>query len=309
MSEIRNLLERYLGPPRGGGEELRYLCPFHKETSPSFYVSAATGVSFCHACNKGRSFPQLLKDLGADYRFITAATKFILPHKKSASKKALASQPVVPLPEELMGVFRWCPGELLAAGFDKDILRVYEVGFDLIHNCPVYPIRDHLGRLVAISGRFENSYMLYGPTHLQPFLENPPKGKVNKSWFLWNLHNIYPEVFHLGGTGPVILTEGFKACLWCIQHGYPNTVALMGSYLSDEQTEMLLTLGSDIILFLDQDTAGQNGVERAIKALKESRQVRVAKYPRSGKLQPDALNQAEITEAIEASQLSYRRTK
>ena len=47
------------------------------------------------------------------------------------------------------------------------------------------------------------------------------------------------------------------------QAGFPNTVAIFGSALSDEQAEILIATGRPIILLFDGDDAGRSGMESA----------------------------------------------
>jgi len=75
---------------------------------------------------------------------------------------------------------------------------------------------------------------------------------------LWNYNRVYPRL--LGVSDPnvtVYIVEGFKACLWMLQAGYMNTVALMGSYISDRQQMMLHRVNANVVLFLDNDKAGR----------------------------------------------------
>src|SRR5438309_11955967 len=61
-------LQRYNWRPSRPGrrQELVGLCPFHRETRPSFYVNAAKNLFYCHGCGRGGDlirFVQLFLDL------------------------------------------------------------------------------------------------------------------------------------------------------------------------------------------------------------------------------------------------------
>src|SRR4051794_15789651 len=45
-----------------GGGNLKGLCPFHDERTPSFTVSPARGVFFCHGCGQGGDAIKFLMD-------------------------------------------------------------------------------------------------------------------------------------------------------------------------------------------------------------------------------------------------------
>jgi DNA primase len=317
MSDILQAVIPYLGDPVGSSSRgnYKFKCPFHKggeESSPSFYLHGEEGVSFCHACNQGWSLLSLLKDLGAGRKTLTNAAELLGPPKKKSVKSILRKNLIeVPaLPEELLAIFELCPVELIEEGFEKLVLQVLEVGYDEAHTRITYPIRDHKGRLVGVSGRNEDGY---GPkykiytTELEAFLDGYKGRDLEKSWFIWNLHNIYPDYFLGDCEEPIIVVEGFKACMWCIQHGFLKTVAIMGSYMSNEQARLLGRMGVDVMIFLDQNSAGIAGTKRSYDALKKYCGVKEVRYPRNGNLQPDDLEEDELIRAISNAQYMYRR--
>ena len=303
---------KWLGEPEGkasnGNHPFR--CPFHsggQETKASFFLHEESGMAFCHACNEGWNLPQLLKRLGAAHSVISVASKLLGTTRRKGRRRAGESRP---LTEDVLAIVtEYCSVDLLEAGFDKDLLQRYEVGFDPYEEVPVYPIRDRLGRLMALSGRYPSGYLLYGERQLRQLIDDPkirlPEA-VTKSRYLWNLHNIYPTLLHGNVDAAVIVVEGFKACLWCIQNGYPYTVALMGSYLSEEQAVLLERVTTRVIVFLDQDRAGSNGSFQALERMRRSTIPYIADYPRPGKLQPDSLTHEELNTAIKEARPYYR---
>lgn len=313
MSEIVEALRKYLGDPIGSpsSNNYKYRCPFHDDRSPSFYVNGVNGVAFCHAGCGGFSLSSLLYNLGASRRTISAAADIVGRVTPPTLRADLRKRTVVePIPEEILGVFENnCPAALLDDGFNMRTLRQYGVGYDVHHDWPVYPIRDHLGRLVGLSGRAEWGYNVYSKDEYAAFMENPPKSAVKKSWFVWNMHNVYPTAFHGDGVEFLIVVEGFKACLWLIQNGYPNTVALMGSYLSRLQKNLLTRIGGTILLFLDQDNAGRRGTEICVEQLAPQMLVKEVRYPFEGKLQPDDLAPEFLASAISNAVPSYMRRR
>jgi len=48
---------KHLEKARQNGDEIKALCPFHKDHNPSFCVNVKTGKYFCHGCKeKGNAF-------------------------------------------------------------------------------------------------------------------------------------------------------------------------------------------------------------------------------------------------------------
>jgi hypothetical protein len=318
MMDVADVLESYLGPPeRGGKGNLAYRCPFHgggHETKPSFFVQSDTGLAFCHACNQGWTFPKLLMQLGAPSLVVTAASAILreASRPRVAVKGYTGLDNVHLLPEVLTSITMQCPVDLLNDGFYESTLLDNEVGYDIHNECVLYHLRDHLGRLIAVDGRWATGYYVYTKKQLANFASPDILGGYKtpeKSNFLWNMHRVYPSLWLR--PGPVIVVEGFKACMWVQQCGFPNVVALMGSYLSDQQALLLERVASEVTMFLDLDKAGRKGTYRALSHLKSRLLVKRVIYPRGSvelgdKLQPDSLTPDEVQTAIATAMPSYR---
>jgi len=101
------------------------------------------------------------------------------------------------------------------------------------------------------------------------FDEQFPGYRCENHDFIWNYDRVYPRVMQATSEAEstVFLVEGYKACLWMIQCGYVNTVALMGSYISETQQRMLHRLGGQVVLFFDNDNPGRAATKQIGKAL------------------------------------------
>lgn len=181
------------------------------------------------------------------------------------------------LPEAILGVYDWCPSQLIQDGFSQDILRSMDIGYDKLGNRIMYPLRDFYGNLAGFSGgvtpfstRQHPKYIVYQgrrkdlngrwiPGDFGPWFDDQfPDYRCENHEFLWNYHNVFPRLSGVSDpNATVFLVEGFKACLWMLQAGFWNTVALMGSYISDRQQQLLHRLGCTVVLFLDNDAAGR----------------------------------------------------
>lgn len=183
------------------------------------------------------------------------------------------------LPESLLGVYDWRPDGLVDQGFETKVLRELEIGYDNGKDRIIFPIRDLYGNLVGLMGRAtvhgdHPRYLLYRGRRINDegklvtsdfgpeFDEQFPAYKIEESHkYLWNAHRVYPLM--LSKAAPLIVVEGFKACIWLIQLGFWNTVALMGSGMSIEQHDMISRMsGRGIWLFLDNDDSGIKGTLR-----------------------------------------------
>lgn len=309
------LLDKYLpGSIRpGAGGNVLLKCPFHKggeERRPSFSINIDVGLFNCFTCHVAGDVRYLLKLLGLPRSQIDAEIKVIEPEleanyrRKEFEKKHFFSntdpfQARVVLPEALLGVYDWCPTKLLEDGFTMELLRDFEVGFDRLGNRITYPIRDMYGHLAGISGgrtlpNQEPKYKVYrggfrdSVTHQWVtgdfgdwFDEQFPNFRCDSHNFLWNFHRVFPRVMQApsGADDRVFIVEGFKACLWMVQNGFLNTVALMGSSISEAQQRMLHRVGGKVMLLLDNDNPGRSATRKVGKALWEPLHGRVSVVP------------------------------
>jgi DNA primase len=62
-TDIVKLVSQYLTLKKAGGDNMTGLCPFHQEKTPSFSVSPAKGVFYCHGCGKGGDAIAFLREL------------------------------------------------------------------------------------------------------------------------------------------------------------------------------------------------------------------------------------------------------
>ncbi len=152
----------------------------------------------------------------------------------------------------------------------------------------VFPIHNESDELVAYCGR---SLEDVEPRYLMP-------SGFRKSLVIFNLHRA------LKTSKTVIVVEGFFACLWLHQAGYPNTVALMGTSLSPMQEDLLLAGFDHVVLMLDGNDAGRRGNAKAADRLMRKVFVRVVELP--DEAQPDSLSAEEIQGSLDFLETSNR---
>lgn len=136
---------------------------------------------------------------------------------------------------------------LLEQGFKPETLEYFNIGYSrygVLMNRIVYPIDAPNGEIIALSGRLPNATKLGLPKY--KILEG-----TKKSYTLYNISRIDPEDKY------VIVVEGFKSVMSLYEWGFKSVVATIGSSLSSEQRNLLLSLGRKIICIGDNDEAGQ----------------------------------------------------
>lgn len=295
-------------------------CPFHKsgqERNPSFWISRSSGNWGCFSCHVyGKNLRELLSQLGAGVTKINVLLEGAEEDAKKtreldlARRKAKARSSfkgVYGLPESLLGVYDFLPAEMIEAGFDEDLLRKFDIGYDRNRDRVTFPIRDIFGNLLGISGRNKEGvhpkYKIYSgwkqfegkwyPGELGDMFPGYKSDDVKNH--LWGAHLTYDDLFN-NRFRELILVEGYKACLRMWQSDWTYTNALMGSALTAQQERIVRRTGADIWVLMDNDNAGRNAAEKISKKLAEgSQKVHMCIYPEgTDGCQPDDLGDDDI---------------
>lgn len=335
MHPVVELLTPLVGPlKRSGPSWVAQHCPFHRDRTPSFAVNLKNGCWVCHSCGAKGTLPRLLRLLGlprnridqliAPLREQLEATmrREQYAHEHRFQRDPHRAKPT--LPDHLLGAYEYCPTTLLEQGFDAALLQSMEIGFDRSLARITFPIRDLYGGLAGVSGRSVDGshprYKLYSGGYQTSqgwragdfgtnFDEEFPSYHLDKGHFLWHGHEALPLALLAPPEEPIVVVEGFKACLWLIQAGFPLTVALMGSSLSVLQADLLRRLANPVVLFLDANLAGQEGTRKAADRLASSNLVKSVRYPdwTTERTQPDDLNAEVIHQMINDAHREYRK--
>lgn len=300
-------------------DNLPAFCPFHKggqESSPSLYVyvgppkppNTYPGHTFCHTCQEGWSLKALFKKLNTPYPFKKGAHQEPMPEERVKREKWKPDFTCPILPEQILGLYNYGPKDLLEAGFTKETLKQHDIGYDRRLRRIIFPIRDFRGNLVGISGRQPDGLNPRYKIYREELQEVIPGYELKKARVLWGLHTFYQDAMDCKVPGPVIVCEGFKATMWVRQCGYPHTVGLMGAAMSREQALLLSRVAPSIVLFLDNDRAGKQAVEKIV-AERALGLVKIANYGTAAPISPDDLTKEQVATAVEKAMylFSWRR--
>jgi DNA primase len=262
-------------------------------------------------------------------RFIQKAKKrHVLSDK--LQRKASVNEAWDVIPEYVLGAYQGIPENLLDAGFTEETLKIFEVGIDRTNDRVVFPIRDHLGRLVAISGRAASDrafpkYKVYDgrpPDSQKSQRAGELYGVVEQEYkpnnrrHLYGIQRVYSERYHRWkdeDMPPLVITEGYKSTMWLHQLGFKHALGLQGSSLTLPQRRTLSRVRGPYYVMLDLEPGKQwppdrNGRCSAIKIAKQLRQageVYLCRYPKNSppNTQPDDLAQEGIQAAIDMAEL------
>ena len=134
---------------------------------------------------------------------------------------------------------------------DKNLPSQY---YDTFKERIIFPVSNHFGRVVGFCGRQTKEYQR------GKYINSQESFIFHKKHILYAFHMAKQEVKN---KQYIILTEGHMDCICLHQHGFKNTVAVMGTALSDSALNQIKALTKNIYLALDNDQAGRDASFKA----------------------------------------------
>jgi DNA primase len=276
--------------------ELRFSCPFPAhalgDETPSAYMNVETTAFFCHACHaKGNAIHFTERVLGIspleairmlrqryspggldpDARSMTEEIRKILypPEIVEPENPQLDDSLVQRFDMDwFLAEQAWREGKgwegtdyMLERGFDAATLTEWEFGYDEASDRIVLPVRDENGVLVGFKARawrqgHKPKYLNLGGERYgwPPFLKNQ---------VVFGLDRAKEHGTHL------IVVEGELNAIAMSDHGFPNSVAINGSYFGPKQMRLLRKYADSVTLFFDTDPAGEDATNAVAKELQD----------------------------------------
>ncbi len=145
--------------------------------------------------------------------------------------------------------------------------------YDMFRNRIIFPIDDQNGNIVGFSGRIFQESQKGEPKYI-----NTTENDIFKKGNI--LYNYSYALNDIKKKNRVYIFEGFMDVIAAYRADVLNTVATMGTALTDNHIKMIKKLTSNIVLCFDGDTAGVTATKRAIQLfLKEGMNVSVMLLP------------------------------
>ncbi len=129
------------------------------------------------------------------------------------------------------------------------------VPYDRFRDRVMFPIHDSRGRVIAFGGRAMSAEVA------AKYLNSPETPLFHKGSLLFNHHNAR-KASH--DTGQVIVVEGYVDVIAMSLSGFPQTVAPLGTALTEDQLGLLWRMADEPVICLDGDKAGRKAASRAI---------------------------------------------
>lgn len=286
-------------------ECIRGPCPIHRGDNKTAFVFYFNGIWMCWSnhCHEKYSHGVIglvMAITEKDYKESLELCKKILcseiplelycRRKKEIVKKDVLEEHINQhsFDESLLSNIKRDYHFLKSREIDTKIAKRYNIG--RINYCGIYdriafPIRNIESKIVGITCR-KVLKRDNGPKWLHwPFPNSKKFGINNKFKKSINLFNIDEAIKHLKNRDnkKVIITEGPIDTLKLVAAGFPNSISILGSIISNEQVELLSRLGiNKVILALDNDNSGNTGAEKAyMKLSKKMIDVEIITTPES----------------------------
>lgn len=126
---------------------------------------------------------------------------------------------------------------------------------DFFRNRIIFPIINSKGEIIAFGGRsLDNS--------LPKYVNTQETIVFSKRSTLYGM-NLAKE--HIDKSKKVYIVEGYMDCLMMHQSGYNNTVATLGTAITEEHIKQLKPMVEDFYLIYDGDAAGKKAALRGIE--------------------------------------------
>ncbi|MGH2980022.1 MAG: DNA primase, partial [Solirubrobacterales bacterium] len=166
----------------------------------------------------------------------------------------------------------------LRAGFSEAEIQAAGLGqrgrrglYDRFRSRIMFPLRDARGRVLGFGARAMRA-------NQHPKYVNSPEGPVYRKGR--SLFGIDRARQHATREGRVFVVEGYTDVLALHQGGFRNSVASMGTALTDEQVGELARLAREVVLAFDADASGQEAMVRAqVAAAGRGVSLKVARLP------------------------------
>ncbi len=247
-------------------DEILLNCPFHEDRRKSCALNLEKGVWICFAgCGQGglKSFIQKYSgrswtDINAEFEVeeLDLDLSFLDEYQPEEKESVLVE------PDDQSGVpdSHW----IYDRGFSKNLINKWD--------CKV----NKFGDFMIPAKNKENNNLGWIYRRLQAIPKYMFSKGFSKSQTLFGINQIID-------TDRLFIVEGALDCMWLHQHGY-SSVAILGASVSKKQLDLISSLNpGEVVLSLDNDTAGRKGIDKATFDMKDRFLLSYLKLPKKYK--------------------------
>lgn len=162
--------------------------------------------------------------------------------------------------------------------------------YDRFRDRVVFPIRDSRGRVIGFGGRTLGE-------GTPKYLNSPETALFHKGRELYGLYEARKAERHLAR---LLVVEGYMDVVALAQHGFPGTVATLGTATTPAHVERLFRSVPEVVYCFDGDSAGRAAAWKALEAtlplLRDGHQARFLFLPEGE--DPDTLVRGQGAQAF-----------
>ena len=281
------------------GANFKAPCPFHDEKTASFVVSPSKQIFHCFGCGVGGdsisfvmeyeklNYPEALEKLANNYNFTLTHTE-----GKNQRPRSNLMQKLSEYYQKLLTTNAHAMDYLKSRGIYENSIEKFEIGYasesfntigflkEQQFNVPeainfgvlgsdgnrlyarfieriTFPIHAPNATIVGFGGRTITG-------HQAKYVNSPETPFFNKSRLLYAYHLAKQDIYK---KKEIIITEGYLDVIMLHQAGFTNTVATLGTALTNEHLPLLRKGEAKIIMAYDGDNAGRAAALKAAKLL------------------------------------------
>ncbi|MEA3383222.1 MAG: DNA primase [Campylobacterota bacterium] len=298
--DVVDVISQFLELKKSGAN-FKACCPFHGEETPSFVVSPAKQIYHCFGCGVGGdsikfvmeyeklSYPETLEKLASMYN---VSLEYDNDYKKIDSS---IIGKINKHYEKLLVFHSNALDYLKQRGISSSSIERFEIGYASSSNDTInylktnflnladakefgiidsgqnglyarfidritFPIYTITGNIVGFGGRTISG-------HNAKYINSPQTKLFNKSRLLYGYHLAKDTIYK---QKTIIVTEGYLDVVMLHQAGFRNTVATLGTALTNDHLPLLKRGDPKIIVAYDGDKAGLNAAYKASLLLSHS---------------------------------------
>lgn len=303
---IEDIISGYVSLKRTG-RNLKGLCPFHSEKTPSFTVYPENGSYYCFGCGSGGDVITFIKNIeNLDYveavRFLAAKAGMTVPEDETDNGLGKLKTRILEANRLAARFFHenliHTPQALQYIrdrGLSDKTIRHFGLGFaknswsDLTQylRSKGYSEQELYQAALAAKGRNGSYYDQFRNRFMFPIID--VRGSVigfggrvlddSKPKYLNSAdtpvfkksRNLFALNFAKNTKErSLILGEGYMDVIAMHQAGFTNAVATLGTSLTSDQARIISQYAKEVIIAYDSDTAGQTATKRAISLFEET---------------------------------------
>ena len=271
--ESQKLGKNYFRDIKVRKEYISVTCLYHKdghENKPSAGFRVDNGYFSCFTCSEKHSLLEVISYILDTNRHGAlewlrenfSYDEFEKTKKLDFTPKKKEKKEVKHINDDELKKYRMFHPYMFKRKLTKDIIRKYDVGYDKLSDCIIFPNRDENGNILFLAKRSVKTKFF-----------NYPKDVDKPIYGLYELKRDEPKA------KSVIITESMINCLTCRSWGYA-ALALNGTGSAEQLNKLAKLDYTTYTLALDGDEAGFKGTEKIIKKLRNKKLIYVIEIPR-----------------------------